>query len=181
MLYLTHIALFLYFVTGVSAFSTGFHTASLNKIRQDGRCSSALSMGYVPDGLTPEQWQAIKQKEQAQRDDLGKVGPSGFKSRSMQAWQEAGGVHNFAVDLKKVQSGEIPPEKVPYMQRPGGSWDNSDLLEKGIEAEKVEWTDSDKKYAAGGYKKEQSVSIFSGESAPWTREMMEKNSSDKPY
>ena len=43
------------------------------------------------------------------------------------------------------------------MQR-GGNWDNSDL--KG--AKKVNWLKSDKDYDAGGYKKEQSVSIFGG-------------------
>lgn len=50
------------------------------------------------------------------------------------------------------------------MQR-GGSWDNSDV--KG--ARKVRWLQSDKAYAAGGYKKEQSVSIFGvGEGLDWT-------------
>ena len=50
------------------------------------------------------------------------------------------------------------------MQR-GGAWDNSDV--KG--AQKVKWLKSDKDYASGGYKKEQSVSIFGkGAGLDWT-------------
>lgn len=50
------------------------------------------------------------------------------------------------------------------MQR-GGSWDNSDL--KG--AKKVRWLNSDKEYSEGGYKKEQSVSVFGfGKGLDWT-------------
>jgi hypothetical protein len=50
------------------------------------------------------------------------------------------------------------------MQR-GGSWDNTDV--KG--AKKVKWLNSDKEYSSGGYKKEQSVSIWgNGEGLDWT-------------
>jgi len=50
------------------------------------------------------------------------------------------------------------------MQR-GGSWDNSDV--KG--AKKKNWLSSDKDYAAGGFKREQSVSILGfGEGLDWT-------------
>ena len=50
------------------------------------------------------------------------------------------------------------------MQR-GGAWDNSDV--KG--AKKKRWLGSDKDYASGGFKKEQSVSIFGyGEGLDWT-------------
>jgi hypothetical protein len=41
------------------------------------------------------------------------------------------------------------------MQR-GGSWDNSDV--KGAKQKK--WLSSDKSYSGGGFKKEQSVSVF---------------------
>jgi len=66
---------------------------------------------------------------------------------------------------------------VPYMQR-GGAWDNSDLIKKGEKAPKVEWSDRDKQYAAGGFRKEQSVSIFGGVSMPWTQgyKKMDKDS-----
>ena len=56
---------------------------------------------------------------------------------------------------ERVAKGEIKQEDIPYMQR-GGSWDNSDV--KG--AKKKKWLNSDKSYASGGYKKEQSKSIF---------------------
>ena len=52
----------------------------------------------------------------------------------------------------------------PYMQR-GGAWDNSDV--KG--AKKMKWLSSDKEYASGGFRKEQSVSIFgTGVGLDWT-------------
>ena len=35
--------------------------------------------------------------------------------------------HLFAVDPRKIKSGEVPIEEVPYMQRAGGAWDGSDL------------------------------------------------------
>jgi hypothetical protein len=50
------------------------------------------------------------------------------------------------------------------MQR-GGSWDNSDV--KG--AKKVKWLNSDKEYAAGGFRKSQSISILGeGLGLDWT-------------
>ena len=50
------------------------------------------------------------------------------------------------------------------MQR-GGRWDNADI--KG--AKRANWLKSDKEYAEGGFKKEQSVSIFGyGEGLDWT-------------
>ena len=54
---------------------------------------------------------------------------------------------------------------VPYMQR-GGKWDNTDI--RGA-SNKKRWLQSDKKYASGGYRKEQSVSIFGyGDGLDWT-------------
>jgi hypothetical protein len=65
---------------------------------------------------------------------------------------------------EKIQKGLIRPEDVPYMQR-GGSWDNTDV--KGAKNTK-KWLASDKTYAAGGYRREQSVSILgSGEGLDW--------------
>jgi urocanate hydratase len=38
--------------------------------------SSLVTMyGYVPSGLTAEQWKQIKEKEAAKKANLGKVGP----------------------------------------------------------------------------------------------------------
>ena len=93
----------------------------------------------------------------------------------------------------KIKSGKLRPEDVPvstikpklvqivtdfltlpsslsefyqqYMQR-GGSWDNSDI--RGAKNKK-KWLKSDKDYASGGFRKEQSVSIFGiGEGLDWT-------------
>ncbi|CAN0015904.1 unnamed protein product [Ectocarpus sp. 6 AP-2014] len=118
--------------------------------RSSGSCSrqrrADLGMKYVPDGLSPEQWKKM-QKEEAEKKkkmgDLGQVGVKSFKSRSLQAWQEDGAGHLFPVDPKKVKSGEIPPEKTPYMQRKG-AWDNSDLTKKNLQKK---WSATDKAYA----------------------------------
>jgi hypothetical protein len=98
------------------------------------------------------------------------MGPRGFKSRSFQSFQEAlekgDAAHMMPMfnSKEKLKSGEIKMEDIPYMQR-GGSWDNSDV--KG--AKKVKWLGSDKEYSGGGFKKEQSVSIWGfGEGLDWT-------------
>jgi hypothetical protein len=63
-----------------------------------------------------------------------------------------------------LKSGEIKKEDIPYMQR-GGSWDNSDV--RG--AKKSRWLSSDKNYASGGFRKEQSVSVFGvGQGLDWS-------------
>merc|ERR1719231_894877 len=61
---------------------------------------------------------------------------------------------------QKLARGEIKPEDIPYMQRAGGSWDDSDMTRFG--AKKKNWLKSDKAYAAGGWKKELSAGIFGG-------------------
>ena len=64
---------------------------------------------------------------------------------------------------ERVARGELKVEDIPYMQR-GGNWDNIDV--KG--AKKVKWLKSDKDYVNGGFKKEQSVSIFGyGKGLDW--------------
>jgi len=69
--------------------------------------------------------------------------------------------------MARVQTGKkgiIRPEDVPYMQR-GGSPDNTDV--KGAK-NKLKWAKSDKDYASGGFKKEQSVYIFGyGDGIDW--------------
>lgn len=109
-------------------------------------------MGYVPDGFTPHQWHDRKRNEQAElrKKEFGRLGPKGFTSRSLQAFQkdlEKGKVtHLMPVMFAKEQlkRGLIKKEEVPYMQR-GGNWDNSDV--KG--ASKIDWTEADKKYESG--------------------------------
>lgn len=130
-------------------------------------------MGYVPDGFTKESYAKFKAneaKKAAAKKNLGGLGPLGFKSRSMQSFQEAmergEAKHLMPVfnAKEKIASGKLRPEDIPYMQR-GGSWDQSDI--KG--AKKKKWLSSDQQYASGGYKKEQSVSIFGyGDGLDWT-------------
>jgi hypothetical protein len=119
---------------------------------------------YVPAGLSAAEYQRIKQADQKKLgNNLGGVGPRGFKSRSMQSWQEAyerGETKHSIAPFgyrEALKKGEIKKEDVPYMVR-GGAWDNSDVAG----AKKKRWLKSDKEYASGGYKKEQSVSILGG-------------------
>lgn len=159
------------FVAGSSAFTFG--DVSLNAgLSSTARSTSTSLHAYVPDGLTAEEYNRIKSKEaeRFKNKDLGRLGPRGFKSRSMEAWQMAyekgQASHSFApVGFKeKLQKGLIKLEDVPYMIR-GGSWDNSDV--KG--ARRLSWNRKDTEYAKGGYKKEQSVSILgSGPGFDWT-------------
>ena len=128
---------------------------------------------YIPDGLTVEQYNKVKKQDKKRiGKDLGRLGPQGFKSRSMQAWQEAyengDAGHAFAPFgyREQLKQGKIKQEDVPYMVR-GGHWDNSDVLG----AFRMKWTRADKEYVKGGYKKEQSVSLLgSGPGINWTGE-----------
>ena len=130
--------------------------------------------GYVPSGFTPAQYKKFQadeaKKKKTNKASLGGVGPRGFKSRSMQSFQEAmekgEATHLMPVfnAKERVKRGEIKVQDIPYMQR-GGNWDNTDV--KG--AKKKGWLKSDKEYSAGGFKKEQSVSIFGkGEGLDWS-------------
>jgi len=128
---------------------------------------------YVPDGLTPAQWKAMQEKEKAKKNSFGVNGPRGYKSRSFNSFVEAlekgEAKHLMPVDPRKVKSGEIPIEEVPYMQR-GGSWDGSDLKGKAkrraVEKQKKgeytagKWLKSDYEYENGGKDK---VNSFFGQ------------------
>lgn len=100
-----------------------FPASTLSTTRQ----TLTVSYGYVPDGLTAEQYKKIKEKETAAAKNLGKVGPRGFKSRSFQSFQEAlergEAAHLLPVTNAKerLAKGEIKMQDIPYMQR-GGSW-----------------------------------------------------------
>lgn len=135
--------------------------------------STTALYGYVPSGFTPESYKKFKENEAKKakaKKNLGGLGPRGFKSRSMQSFQEAmeRGEASHLMPVfnakERVAKGELKVEDIPYMQR-GGNWDNSDV--KG--AKKKAWLKSDKDYSSGGFKKEQSVSIFGkGEGLDWT-------------
>lgn len=106
-------------------------------------------MGYVPDGMSPEQYKKLKQKEQSEmkKKKFGAFGPQSFQSRSLQAFQkdlEAGKASHLmpVMNAKKlVKEGKLKEDDIPYMQRLG-SWDNSDL--KG--GKKIKENEADKKY-----------------------------------
>ena len=143
--------------------------------------SSSQLNAYVPDGLSKEQYEKIKKAEanKNKSKNLGALGPRGFKSRSMEAWQKAyekgQATHAFAPIgfHDKLKKGMIKKEDVPYMVR-GGSWDNSDVFG----ARRLRWNKNDVDYARGGYKKEQSSSLLgSGPGLDWTgsRPRTEKN------
>jgi hypothetical protein len=150
-------------VAGVDAFTS--------PLPSQARTSSTAVYGYVPDGFTAASYKQFKAKEEEKKkQNLGKLGPRGFQSRSMQSFQEAmeRGEADHLMPVfnakEKIAKGVLKVEDIPYMQR-GGAWDNSDV--KG--AKKKKWLGSDKQYAQGGFKKEQSVSIFGyGNGLDWT-------------
>jgi hypothetical protein len=155
-------------------------TATFNYLSLS-RVTSSQLHAYVPDGLSKEQYEKIKRAEANKNKgkNLGALGPRGFKSRSMEAWQKAyekgQASHAFAPIgfHDKLKKGLIKKEDVPYMVR-GGSWDNSDVFG----ARRLRWNKDDVEYARGGYKKEQSVSLLgSGPGLDWTgsRPRSEKN------
>eukprot|EP00543_Licmophora_paradoxa_P008078 CAMPEP_0202453128 /NCGR_PEP_ID=MMETSP1360-20130828/11166_1 /ASSEMBLY_ACC=CAM_ASM_000848 /TAXON_ID=515479 /ORGANISM="Licmophora paradoxa, Strain CCMP2313" /LENGTH=198 /DNA_ID=CAMNT_0049072129 /DNA_START=154 /DNA_END=750 /DNA_ORIENTATION=+ len=113
--------------------------------------TTTLQMGYVPDGMTPEQWKKQKEQEQKQRSSkkFGAFGPQTFKSRSFQSFQkdlEKGKTSHLMPVFnakEKIKKGQLRQEDIPYMQR-GGSWDDSDV--KGARQKK--WSSMDKSYMA---------------------------------
>lgn len=106
-------------------------------------------VGYVPDGMTPEEYAALRKKEleEAKKKKYGAYGPQSFVSRSLQSFQtemEKGRASHLMPVMfakKKLASGKIKAEDVPYMQRLG-AWDNSDVAG----AKKKEWNEKDKRY-----------------------------------
>jgi hypothetical protein len=87
------------------------------------RASTAL-YEYIPSGFTKDTWAAFKAKEKKQKEDaikknLGRVGPKGFQSRSFQSFQEAlergEATHMMPVEFAKerVARGELKPEDIP--------------------------------------------------------------------
>lgn len=58
--------------------------------RQGSYDNSDVNNGYVPSGMSVHEWHELQRKEK--RDmlskEFGKLGPKGFKSRSLQAFQE---------------------------------------------------------------------------------------------
>mmetsp|Transcript_16557 Transcript_16557/g.34614 ORF Transcript_16557/g.34614 Transcript_16557/m.34614 type:complete len:162 (+) Transcript_16557:99-584(+) len=109
-----------------SSFVQGYSSFSGKQLQTGARnAGNSMTMEYVPDGMTREQWRKIKEAEKNKNKgkDLGKVGITSFKSRSFAEWQKSGGKNLFPVDPKSVKD----PKEIPYMQRAGGAADGSDL------------------------------------------------------
>jgi hypothetical protein len=88
-------------------------------------CRPSISCTCTASGMSKEQYRKFKEQEQKKNagKNLGKVGITTFKSRSFADWQASGGKNLFPVDPTKVKNAK----EIPYMQRPGGSADDSDL------------------------------------------------------
>ena len=156
--------------------TNAFHFQSVSKGSANVR--GRVSMEYIPDGLTPAQWAAIKKKEADAKKaagNLGALGTTKFKSRSFEAWQKAGGKHLFPVDPKTT-----PYEERPYMQRKDGDWEGSDLKKKGLATNKGQgaagkrldldnlYDEADKKGLLN------SASFLGGVALPWTGAQADK-------
>ena len=111
-----------------------------------------LYAGYVPDGIEPEEYEKIKKKEATASK---KTDRKTYKSRSFNSFVEAmekgQATHLFPVDPRRIKSGEVPIEDVPYMQRSGGAWDGSDL--KGNALRRAKKKQSQGFYRAGRWLK----------------------------
>jgi hypothetical protein len=95
--------------------ANGFSTQPLSTSRSS---SVAVNMGYVPDGFTAESYKKFKEEEAKKKaKNLGRMGPKGFKSRSMQSFQEAleRGEADHLMPVfnakEKIAKGEIRPEE----------------------------------------------------------------------
>lgn len=131
-----------------------------------------VSMEYIPDGLTPAQWAAIKKKEAEAKKaagNLGAMGTTKFKSRSFEAWQKAGGKHLFPVDPTTTSY-----EERPYMQRKDGDWEGSDLKKRGLATNKGQGAASSRLALDDLYEEADkkgllnSASFLGGIALPWT-------------
>lgn len=131
-------------IAGLVGGAAAFATSGLSSTR----ALATPLFAYVPDGLTKEQWEKIKKKENEQKKNLGGVGPRGFKSRSMQSFQEAmergEAEHLLPVfnAKERVKRGELKVEDIPYMQR-GGSWVSYRYSKLYVLEFKINFTDPD--------------------------------------
>mmetsp|Transcript_44437 Transcript_44437/g.68021 ORF Transcript_44437/g.68021 Transcript_44437/m.68021 type:complete len:157 (-) Transcript_44437:65-535(-) len=118
------VASILFLVSPAASFSSS-SSFSGSAVTQVASNNAVVTMEYIPSGMSKAQWEKMKQQEKNKNKgkNLGAVGISTFKSRTFAEWQKAGGKNLFPVDPKKVKD----PKEIPYMQRPGGSADDSDI------------------------------------------------------
>jgi hypothetical protein len=57
-------------------------------------------VGYVPDGMSPDQYKKLKEKEEldAKKKNFAAFGPQSFRSRSLQSWHK---------DMEKGEAGHL--------------------------------------------------------------------------
>lgn len=90
-------------------------------------CSASTTQGYVPEGFSPKEW------EQQKKRDHEKNPRKHFRSRPLVDFQqdlEKGKAHHlFPVMFAKreLKAHHIEPNEVPYMQRQGGTFNDSDV------------------------------------------------------
>lgn len=95
-----------------------------------------LNAGYIPDGLTKEEWKNIKKN--TNKKPLRFEGTKGMKFKSRTFYDFAKGREDGTLEYnmpmeranEKLKKGLISKKDIPYMQRPGGMPDNSDLQKK---------------------------------------------------
>jgi len=77
--------MFTVIVLAASAFAAGHGVLVPNAVSRTSACSTAITMGYIPDGMSKEEWEKIRQKEQAktQGKNLGIQGVTTFRSRTL--------------------------------------------------------------------------------------------------
>mmetsp|Transcript_8173 Transcript_8173/g.10993 ORF Transcript_8173/g.10993 Transcript_8173/m.10993 type:complete len:195 (-) Transcript_8173:281-865(-) len=82
--------------------------------------SKIVAYGYIPDGFTADSYKKFKEEEaKKKKKNLGGLGPRGFKSRSMQSFQEAmergEAAHLLPVfnAKERIAKGELKPEDIP--------------------------------------------------------------------
>jgi len=103
--------------------TTAFQATSPLSITHQATSATTL-YEYIPSGFTKQSWAEFKKKEaEKKKANLGRVGPKGFQSRSMQSFQEAlergEAEHLLPVfnAKEKVAKGLLKVEDIPYMQR----------------------------------------------------------------
>jgi hypothetical protein len=100
-------------LAGVNAFQTNPLSSA--------RASLVTVNQYIPDGFTADSYKKFKEEEKKKlaKQNLGGVGPRGFKSRSMQSFQEAmeRGEASHLLPVfnakEKLKSGELKKEDIP--------------------------------------------------------------------
>jgi hypothetical protein len=107
--------------TGVHAFSPlATSRTSLSSSWAKARSETSL-FGYIPSGFTAESYKKFKEEEAKKnaKKNLGKLGPRGFQSRSMQSFQEAmeRGEASHLLPVfnakERIKKGELKLEDIP--------------------------------------------------------------------